>query len=103
MYRLDKTDIFARWLDKLRDPIGKARILARLRSLSLGHFGDCAPVGGGISEMRVHAGPGYRVYFMRKGQIVILLLCAGDKSSQNRDIAQAHRLAEGLTRDGGER
>jgi putative addiction module killer protein len=84
-----RTPEFDAWLRALRDPIGKARIIARVRSAEAGNLGDCAPVGAGISEMRVHAGPGYRVYFCRREEVVYLLLCGGDKSSQKRDIAVA--------------
>src|SRR5271154_4134072 len=84
---------FDGWLSKLADPKAKARILARLRSATFGNFGDCEPVGNGILEMRVHFGPGYRVYFMRTGTIMYLLLLGGDKSSQKRDIARAKTIA----------
>jgi putative addiction module killer protein len=87
-----RTREFDDWLRALRDPVGKARILARLRSASLGNFGDCEPVGEGVSEMRIHAGPGYRVYFTRRGRTVYLLLCGGDKSSQPKDIRKAKEL-----------
>ena len=91
-----RTEDFDDWLQALRDSVGKARILARLRSASLGNFGDCEPVGEGVSEMRIHAGPGYRVYFTRRGQTVYLLLCGGDKSSQQKDIRRAKELAAQL-------
>lgn len=96
MNELLRTREFDEWLRALRDPVGKARILARLRSASLGNFGNCEPVGEGISEMRVHAGPGYRVYFTRRGQTVYLLLCGGDKSSQQKDIRRAKELLKQL-------
>lgn len=92
MNELLRTHAFDEWLRALRDPVGKARILARLRSASLGNFGDCEPVGEGVSEMRIHAGPGYRVYFTRRGRTVYLLLCGGDKSSQQKDIRRAREL-----------
>lgn len=91
-----RTEDFDEWLRALRDPVGKARILARLRSATLGNFGDCEPVGDGVSEMRIHAGPGYRVYFTRRDRTVYLLLCGGDKSSQPRDIRRAKDLATQL-------
>ena len=91
-----RTEAFDEWLRPLRDPVGKARILARLRSASLGNFGDCEPVGEGVSEMRIHAGPGYRVYFTRRGRMVYLLLCGGDKPSQQKDIRRAKELAAQL-------
>ena len=90
---IQRTAVFADWLEKLSDVRGKARIVARIAAASVGNFGDCAPVGQGVSEMRIDFGPGYRVYFMREGPIVYLLLCAGDKSSQKADIARAHTLA----------
>jgi putative addiction module killer protein len=83
-------------LKALADQKGKARILARLRSATLGNFGDCAPVGEGVSEMRVHTGPGYRVYFVRSGTTVYVLLMGGDKSTQKADIARAKRMAAAL-------
>ena len=76
---------FDRWLSEL--------VLARLRTAVFGNFGDCAPVGEGVSEMRVHFGPGYRVYFTRRGATVYLLLVGGDKSTQRRDIVRAIRMA----------
>lgn len=84
---------FDSWLMQLSDQRGKARIIARLRSATLGNFGDCQPVGEGVSEMRVHFGPGYRVYFTRHDETLYILLCAGDKSTQSRDIARAKRMA----------
>lgn len=87
-----RTEEFDSWLTVLRDPIAKARILARIRSAEAGNFGDCSPVGDGISEMRIHVGPGYRLYFCRRGKVVYLLLCGGDKSSQKRDIKDAKRI-----------
>jgi putative addiction module killer protein len=83
-------------LSQLAELKRKARILARLRSASLGNFSDCAPVGDGVSEMRVHVGPGYRVYFIRRGSTVYLLLIGGDKSTQQRDIDRAKRMAREL-------
>lgn len=91
-----RTPQFGQWLRRLRDPIGKARITVRIRSAQAGNFGDCSSVGEGISEMRVHVGPGYRVYFARRGEVVYLLLCGGDKASQKRDIEQAKALLKDL-------
>lgn len=84
---------FDDWLRSLRDAKGKARILARIKSAEAGNFGDCEPVGDGVSEMRVHVGPGYRVYFVRHGAVVYVLLCGGDKATQERDIRRAKELA----------
>ena len=90
---LQQTAIFAQWLDRLADLKGKVRIAARINAAQTGHFGDCAPVGEGVYEMRIDFGPGYRVYYMREGAIVYLLLCGGNKSSQKTDIRRAHQLA----------
>jgi putative addiction module killer protein len=84
---------FDGWLSELADHKAKARILARLRSAMLGNFGDCEPVGEGVSEMRIHIGPGYRVYFVRMGSTIYVLLTGGDKSSQKNDIARAKKMA----------
>ena len=93
MIELIKTDLFDRWLVGLRDRQARARIEARIRRLSLGNPGDVKPVGEGLSEMRIDHGPGYRVDFMRRGPLVVVLLCGGDKSSQDRDIALAKTIA----------
>ena len=84
---------FSRWVEGLRDRRAVARIQARLRNVAMGNFGDTRPVGDGVSEMRIHYGPGYRLYFMRQGANVVVLLCGGDKDSQQRDIALAKRIA----------
>jgi len=94
-----KTDIFARWLDSLRDLRGRARILARLERLAGGNPGDVQPVGEGVSEMRIDTGPGYRVYFLRRGMKLIILLAGGDKSTQGSDIHKARLLANSLRSD----
>lgn len=96
MITLLQTTEFGDWLRELKDNIGKARILARLRSASLGHFGDSKPVGSGILEMRIHAGPGYRVYFARRGETVYLLRCGGDKATQAADIKRARSILKSL-------
>ncbi len=93
MYTVLTTQEFDRWLSRMRDAKGKARILARVRSAELGNLGDTAPVGNGISEMRVHFGPGYRVYFKIRGKALILLLLGGSKATQARDIRKAKELA----------
>lgn len=92
MNTFQKTEIFDAWLSRLKDKRGKAKILARISSAQAGNFGDCEPVGEGVSEMRIHYGPGYRVYFTRVGSVVYLLLSAGDKSSQDRDIKKAIKM-----------
>ncbi|PWR21837.1 type II toxin-antitoxin system RelE/ParE family toxin [Zavarzinia compransoris] len=91
-----RTETFDTWLAALRDRRALARIGARIDRLAAGNPGDVVPVGDGVSEMRIHYGPGYRVYYVQRGQLVIVLLCGGDKSSQDRDIRQAKALAAGL-------
>ena len=90
------TDEFDAWLKGLRDPVARARVLVRIKRLSFGNPGDVKSVGGGICEMRVPHGPGYRLYFIRAGERVVVLLVGGDKSSQDKDIARAKALAAGL-------
>ena len=85
-------ELFTDWLSGLRDRQARARILVRLERLELGNFGDCKPVGSGVSELRVDWGPGYRVYFGRDGQTVVVLLCGGDKRKQDADIKKAVEL-----------
>jgi len=85
---------YAKWLRTLRDVKAKARIDIRIRRLSLGNPGDVKPVGEGVSELRIDYGPGYRVYFVQRGQVVALLLCGGDKRTQDRDIEKAKALAK---------
>jgi putative addiction module killer protein len=94
MIEVRQTEVFAAWFAGLRDREARARILVRIRRLSLGNPGDVKPVGRGISEMRIDHGPGYRVYFARRGDTVVILLCGGDKRSQDRDIARAVELAQ---------
>ncbi|MCI5158381.1 MAG: type II toxin-antitoxin system RelE/ParE family toxin [Candidatus Electrothrix sp. AUS1_2] len=92
-----RTKIFDVWLSKLKDNRGKARIVERIRSAERGNFGDCRTVGQGVSEMRIHYGPGYRVYFTRTGNVVYILLCGGTKRGQQRDIAKAIKMNETIT------
>jgi putative addiction module killer protein len=91
-----QTETFARWLEKLRDGRARARINARIRRLSLGNLGDVKSVGGGVSELRIDYSPGYRVYFVRRGEALIILVAGGDKRSQKQDIAMAVELAREL-------
>jgi putative addiction module killer protein len=91
-----QTAEFAKWIARLRDTRGRAKIAARIDRLSMGHPGDVRPVGEGISELRIHDGPGYRIYYAQRGTVLIVLLCGGDKSSQSRDIAIAKKLAAEL-------
>ena len=94
MIELIKSNVFDRWLRGLRDTQVRAKITARLRRLSLGNPGDVKPVGHGISELRIHHGPGYRIYYLTRGPIVVVLLCGGDKNSQTSDIEQAKAIAK---------
>lgn len=96
MIEVRQTLEFSRWFDGLRDPTAKARIAIRIRRLSLGNPGDVKPVGSGVGELRVDHGPGYRVYFVQRGPVLIVLLCGGDKRSQERDIARAKVMARDL-------
>jgi putative addiction module killer protein len=91
-----ETSTFKKWFAALKDQNAKARIDVRIRRISLGNFGDVEPVGNGVSEIRVDYGPGYRVYFIKMGNIVVILLCGGDKSTQAKDIQKAHDLARSL-------
>ncbi|MCF4166317.1 type II toxin-antitoxin system RelE/ParE family toxin [Zavarzinia compransoris] len=93
MFDIIKSATFDRWLEDLTDIRAKARIGARLDRVAGGNFGDVKPIGDGVSELRITYGPGYRVYFIRRGILVIVLLCGGDKSTQARDIARAKILA----------
>ena len=88
-----KTDVFKKWMKKLKDAIAKAHIDRRLDRLSRGNPGDMKPIGEGCSEMRIDYGPGYRVYYKDTGQEIIIILCGGDKSTQQEDIDRAKRLA----------
>lgn len=90
---------FTDWLNDLRDPKTRRRILQRLFRLESGYFGDCKAVGGGVSELRFFFGPGYRVYFGKDGDTIVVLLCGGDKSSQRRDIRQAKAYWKEYLRD----
>src|SRR5437764_10203212 len=101
-FQLAETDLFNRWLGSLADRRAKARIVDRIKRASNGNFGDVKPAGSGISEMRIDYGPGYRVYFFRRGKELVILLCGGDKKSQKADIAQAVQMKEEIERSGGD-
>jgi putative addiction module killer protein len=85
---------FDRWFSSLKDRQARARIAARIDRLALGNPGDVKPVGAGVSELRIDYGPGYRVYFLQRGSMVIVILCGGDKRAQNADFKQAIKIAE---------
>ncbi|QOJ23663.1 MAG: type II toxin-antitoxin system RelE/ParE family toxin [Gammaproteobacteria bacterium] len=93
MNTIQTTEVFDKWFDELKDRIAKARIQARIDWAEDGNFGDCSPVGEGVSEMRIHVGAGYRVYYKQVGMEIFLLLAGGDKSTQQRDIETALELA----------
>lgn len=88
-----KSEEFDAWLEGLKDKAGKAVIARRIERAEAGHFGDCEPVGEGVSEMRIHVGPGYRAYFTRRGEVVYFLLLGGDKATQKRDVKRAKEMA----------
>ena len=96
MYQLQQTEVFEKWLAGLSDKTSKARILARLDSVRLGNLGDWKAIGGGLRELRIHSGPGYRLYFVQRQRVVIVLLCAGSKSTQAKDIERARRLVKAI-------
>ena len=94
MFEVRQTAVFEAWIDGLKDMRAVARIEVRLRRLSLGHLGDAKSLGNGVSEMRIDYGPGYRLYFTRRGDRIVILLCGGDKKRQSDDIARAKQLAK---------
>ncbi len=91
-----KTEVYAQWLDGLRDVRARARVLVRVERLAAGNPGDVRPVGEGVSELRIDYGPGYRVYFKKQGRMILVLLVGGDKRTQGRDVRTALRLARNL-------
>jgi putative addiction module killer protein len=96
MFEIRQTEKFARWISRLKDRSGRLSIAKRIDRLSAGHFGDARSVGGGVQELRIHFGPGYRVYFVLRREVVIILLCGGDKKTQQRDIEAAKMMARDL-------
>jgi putative addiction module killer protein len=96
MIEIRKTDAFAKWIDGLQDIRARARILVRIERLAAGNPGDVKPIGEGVSEMRIDYGPGYRVYFKKIGQKIVILLAGGDKNSQSKDIKTTLRLSRNL-------
>lgn len=89
----NETTEYVKWLEAVRDPFVKVRVIKRVRMAEAGNFGDCESVGDSVFEMRIHYGPGYRVYFTRRDEVVYLLLIGGDKSTQSRDIKRAKQIA----------
>ena len=96
MIEVRQTEEFAHWLASLRDDVAAKRIKQRIARVQIGLFGDVKSICDGLSELRVDHGPGYRVYFARRGDVLVILLCGGDKGSQTRDIARAKAMAEQL-------
>lgn len=99
MYTVRQTEAFVAWLDDLKDKRAQVRFAARLRQAEAGSLGDWQAVEGELSEMRVHYGPGYRLYFVRRGRVIVVMLNAGDKSTQQRDIRRALKLVAELGDD----
>jgi len=97
MFEVKQTETFRKWLSRLRDQQAQVLIASRLERLAFGLAGDVKAVGQGISELRIHFGPGYRIYFQKRGNTLIILLCGGDKSTQTKDIQSAKKLAEKWT------
>ena len=98
MKSIHTTEVFDDWFEGLRDLPGKRRVQVRIDRAEDGNFGDCEPVGEGVSEMRIHYGPGYRVYFVQRGLEIVILLAGGDKSTQSKDIKIAREMARQLRR-----
>jgi putative addiction module killer protein len=96
MFLIEKTVAFDRWLTRLRDPTAKSRILVQIKKVEAGNLGSSKSLGGGLSELKIDYGPGYRLYYVRKGRTVIWLLCGGDKRSQRRDIERARKWLDKL-------
>ncbi len=96
MIEIRKTDVFAKWLDGLKDIRARARVMVRIERLAMGNPGDVKPVGEGVSELRINYGPGYRVYYKQQGKQFVILLAGGDKKTQSEDIKTAQRLARHL-------
>ena len=94
LFELKQTQTFQKWRARLKDERARALIASRLDRLAYGHAGDVEPVGNGGSELRIHYGPGYRIYVQKRGNTIIVLLCGGDKSTQEKDIRAAKRLAD---------
>lgn len=100
MIEVQQTKQFAKWIKGLKDARARGRVLVRVQRLAAGNFGDAKSVGGGVSELRIPYGPGYRVYYTRRGDTLVILLCGGDKGSQSRDIEKAKQMAKEAFRDG---
>lgn len=99
VFEVVRTDEFDTWIERLKDKVGRRRILSRIDRLRAGNPGDVKPVGQGISELRLTFGPGYRMYYLQDGDTLIVLLVGGDKSTQQKDIEKAHELADAYWAD----
>jgi len=99
MYQVKQLDEFSQWLRGLKDVPTRQRLVKRLRKARLGNLGDVGPVGEGVWEMREHFGPGWRMYYVRQGVVLVVMLCGGDKSTQQADMARAIALAKSLEMD----
>ena len=96
MFEVRKTEVYAKWLDSLRDARARARVLVRVERLAAGNPGDVKPVGEGVSELRIDYGPGYWVYFKKQGRMIVVLLAGGDKRTQSQNVETALRVARNL-------
>jgi putative addiction module killer protein len=96
MIEIRQTETYKKWFAALKDRNARMRIDVRIRRMSLGNPGDVKPVGEGVSELRIDYGPGYRIYFVQRGEVLIILLCGGDKSTQSGDIQKAHQLVRSV-------
>ena len=94
MMEIRETDVYKKWFGSIKDRKTKSVIDVRIRRISLGNFGDVEPVGKGVSELKIDYGAGFRIYFLNQGNVIVILLCGGDKSTQTKDIQKAHELAQ---------
>lgn len=99
MYQITQTDVFSKWLSRLKDRRAVAKLLVRIEALRLGHVGDSKSFGSGLHELKINYGPGYRIYYTRRTGVVVLLLCGGDKSTQSRDVAKARNVLDELRKE----
>lgn len=103
MIEIRETDVYKKWFFSIKDRKTKSVIDVRIRRVSLGNFGDVEPVGKGVSELKIDYGAGFRIYFLNQGNIIVILLCGGDKSTQTKDIRKAHELAQSVKEQSNEK
>jgi putative addiction module killer protein len=103
MVEIRETDVYKKWFGSIKDRKTKSVIDVRIRRVSLGNFGDVEPVGKNVSELKIDYGAGFRVYFLNQGNIIVILLCGGDKSTQAKDIQKAHKLAQRIKEQSNEK